>query len=361
MKTLKTACATVLMAVLLCLPGMAQRPHVKKLAKLDKTILETSGLVWCNDTLFTHNDSGGEPCLYGINLDDGSVAGLRCFNNMRNTDWEDVTADDTYLYVGDIGNNSGTRRPLVIYRVAKADVGKPGAQIDSIAFSFADQTDFVPMFRRTAYDCEALFVAGDWLMVFTKDWKDKRSRLYRIPKTPGNYSLQPCLELDVRGLITGADFNRELNVLAVIGYEKNFPFNPLLYFIGLNPDYTAIVNYARIELPLKNKQTEGIVWENNNSLLISNEYLIKVPARMHRIALDHYRLMSLMRDPHPDPEKLIETEYNYRLVLSDAAGNKVFEGSLREFLRKENEWINMQRPALVSWKLKHADGWFVWE
>jgi hypothetical protein len=37
--------------------------------------------------------------------------------NAKNTDWEALTNDGNNFYIGDFGNNDGSRRDLTIYKV----------------------------------------------------------------------------------------------------------------------------------------------------------------------------------------------------------------------------------------------------
>ena len=40
-------------------------------------------------------------------------------SNIKNTDWEEISQDKDFIYIGDIGNNSGNRDDLKIYRAGK--------------------------------------------------------------------------------------------------------------------------------------------------------------------------------------------------------------------------------------------------
>src|SRR5689334_10909399 len=40
---------------------------------LDATLSETSGLIWWNNQVWTHNDSGGEPALYATDPATGKI------------------------------------------------------------------------------------------------------------------------------------------------------------------------------------------------------------------------------------------------------------------------------------------------
>ena len=71
---------------------------------------------------WTHNDSGDGPFLYAIGSK-GESLGVWRVNGAEADDWEDIAAgpgpdkSKSYLYVGDIGDNSSTRKEIVVYRL----------------------------------------------------------------------------------------------------------------------------------------------------------------------------------------------------------------------------------------------------
>ncbi|HEX5889804.1 MAG TPA: hypothetical protein VFY61_13940 [Pyrinomonadaceae bacterium] len=93
-------------------------------------ITESSGLV-ASRTLpgayWTHNDSGGGPFIYAFNTRGNSLAVFRV-TEASARDWEDISigpgpqANKPYLYIGDIGDNSGARADIVVYRVLEPDL-----------------------------------------------------------------------------------------------------------------------------------------------------------------------------------------------------------------------------------------------
>ena len=99
-----------------------------KLATIkNPAVTESSGLV-ASRTLpgayWTHNDSGDGPFIYAINTRGNSLGVFRVTGaNAR--DWEDISIgpgpqpNRTYLYIGDIGDNSEKRADIVVYRVAE--------------------------------------------------------------------------------------------------------------------------------------------------------------------------------------------------------------------------------------------------
>lgn len=130
---------------------------------------ETSGLVFYDNRLITHNDSGNLPNLYEIDSISGNITRTVSISNASNVDWEDIAQDEDYLYIADIGNNNGTRTDLKIYRVLKTDYENSNSvEADIINYSYADQDDFTHNPNNTNWDAESLVVWEDKLYIFKK-------------------------------------------------------------------------------------------------------------------------------------------------------------------------------------------------
>lgn len=211
----------------------------KSLYNLSATVNESSGLIWWKKTAFTHDDSGGEAALYGMSTSSNAIERKIVITNATNVDWEDIAQDSKYFYIGDFGNNSnGNRTNLRIYKVAKSAVkSKNEATATVINFSYEDQTDFTPAGNNnTDFDCEAMIAYNDSLFLFSKNWITNKTRLYKLPTKPGTYKAVKMGELDVQGLITGAEIVPEKRVIVLTGYTSFIqPFVYLLYdFTGNN-------------------------------------------------------------------------------------------------------------------------------
>jgi len=244
-------------------------------ANLDTKLNETSGLLWWNNQVWTHNDSGGEPALFAVDAATGKITKKVTVSNATNIDWEDIAQDNTYIYIGDIGNNAnGNRRDLKIYKVRKSDVStKATVKASIINFSYDDQTNFTPTgSNNTNFDCEALIAYGDSLFLFSKDWIDNKTRLYKLPKKPGTYKAANIGELNVQGLITGADIIAAKKVIVLTGYNAVVtPFIYLLYDFTGNHFFAA--NKRKAGISQSFLQAEGICAISNTDFYMSNERL----------------------------------------------------------------------------------------
>ncbi len=69
-------------------------------------------------------DNGNSDNLYKSNFK-GKLIQQLDVKNHKNTDWEDLTKDETgNLYIGDFGNNDNTRKNLVILKLPNPEVEK---------------------------------------------------------------------------------------------------------------------------------------------------------------------------------------------------------------------------------------------
>jgi len=169
---------------------------------------ECSGLQYIDNKLYAINDGGGGPQILEIDSTNGLIVRSIWVENSINIDWEDMTHDDDFLYIGDFGNNFGIRTDLKIYKIPKSELGSDTVNAEEITFSYADQVDFTPQNRNNDYDCEALFAFGDSLYLFSKNWVDNKTRMYVLPKSGNNISVEPTNVL-VRAQIEGLTFQSD--------------------------------------------------------------------------------------------------------------------------------------------------------
>ena len=244
-----------------------------KYCDLEEGMKETSGIIYSDGSVWTINDSGGEPEIYKIDKTTGTVVQKVIILNGSNRDWEDITQDDDFIYVGDFGNNDGNRSDLKIYKVAKSEItGKKKMEVKAeiIEFSYKDQQSLIENNRNHNFDCESMISFGDSLIIFSKNWADGKTRLYIMPKIPGQYQLDPIDTFDADGLVTGADYNKNSQKLVLIGYKDRLPF--IYYFIIFNGRKFESDRVYRFNLnKMKGSQTEGIAWLNDETIIFSTE------------------------------------------------------------------------------------------
>ena len=252
-------------------------------SELPEEVKETSGLFFHNGRLWTHNDSGGKPILYALDTVNFEVVQRITLLKVKNKDWEDVCTDGEMVFVGDFGNNKGNRKNLRIYTFplsAIPDKGDASVTVDSIRFSFGDQTDFSHKKQEHDFDCEAMFATEDYLYLFSKGWATGTTRLYRLSKTPGKQVAEAVNGFDSQGLIMGADYDRKSHVLAIVGYVKTV-WKPFMYLIFDFEEAGVKLPNHRFEMPQwAGAQAEGICFFDDGRCYISAETTKAFTARV---------------------------------------------------------------------------------
>lgn len=241
--------------------------------KLPRKINETSGLIYWRNAFWTHNDSGGLTEIYKIDSVSGKILQTIILIGVLNIDWEDIDHDDDHIYIGDFGNNLGNRRDLVIYKIDKLAIPLSDDAVvvpEIIRFRYGDQNDYSRRNLANDFDCEAMISHGDSLFLFSKNWVSLTSRMYAVPKTPGNYTLFPLDEFNSDGLITGATFDFTINQLVLSGYKNFMPFIWIMNDFWRNDFFGG--NKRKLIFPfLRGAQTEGITHNNKGTYFISSE------------------------------------------------------------------------------------------
>lgn len=253
---------------------------------LPSNISESSGLVWANGKLWTHNDSGGPAKIYSIDTTDGHVLQTVYIDNYPNVDWEDITADSAYLYVGDFGNNNSTRRDLKVLKIAKSDITSDTAvhlNAQAINFSYSDQTSFVSTTIHN-FDCETMISVADTLYVFTKNWADLQTKVYKMPMAPGTYIVSPYTSYNVNGLITGASYDAASREIVLVGYFGYYGVNNafLMFLNDYSGDSFFSGNKRRIDISNGLQwQTEGVAFITPKRFFLSCETKGTLPAALY--------------------------------------------------------------------------------
>lgn len=258
--------------------------HLEGVYKLPDALAETSGLIYTNGLVWTFNDSGGEPELYGFSLKDSTIVSTLSLWNGSNYDWEEITRDSSNVYIGDIGNNFGTRNNLTIYIIKSSHLsGKVKERLvksSKIKFTYPDyKPEIFPFKKLSAFDCEAMIWHNDSLYFFTKNWVSQKSSIYVIPAKPGKYIATKLGEFDSQGLITAANYYN--GTLYLLGYQKNTPF--LWKFPNADLRNVRAEDGTRYNLTmLAGAQTEGIAFVDDHTFFISAEKT-KTTAHLYRL------------------------------------------------------------------------------
>lgn len=238
--------------------------------QLPDDVFETSGLIYFNESLITHNDSGNEAILYELDTLNLSIKRRVSISNVNNIDWEAITQDTDFIYIGDFGNNLGTRVDLAVHRISKEDfISFDTVEATTTYFSYEDQEDFTNT-GNSDWDAEAFFIVNNQFVILTKQWKSFGSVAYTLPITPGVHVANRVGAIADVGLVTDVTYDVATNRLVLIGYSSI-----LSPFIGIVDDLnleSPFAGYAPQNLGLNFVQAEGITQINSTNYFFTSEY-----------------------------------------------------------------------------------------
>lgn len=199
---------------------------IKKWYNLANPLTEISGMTLWKNRYFAHGDGGSPAMIFELDTK-GKIIDTTTLLQ-PNTDWEDMAANTTHFFVGDFGNNNGTRKDLKILKYPADSLGKSNVIPEVISFSYADQTDFTSG-TFTNYDCEAMVTTADSIYLFSKSKASGICRIYSLPVKAGNYIAKVSDTIQPPFWVTGAHLNNDR--LLLCGYVPNvmFSLTPLFY------------------------------------------------------------------------------------------------------------------------------------
>lgn len=246
-------------------------------ADLPRELKETSGLVCADaDNKLTVNDSGNPSILYQID-NKGGIQARRTLE-IDNRDWEALAADAEHLYIADIGNNSGKRPFVSIYKVPNSSFSKPISRLD---IRYQDNHNVSKnVLMAHDFDAEALLALDEYLLLFSKSWKTETLGIYRINKSEAHQRVAPIKRLTgVNGVITGAAYDDHRKHVVLVGY-KVIGLGFVAPFIAILSDEmtlkskTALVGYGQVEAVCVDSQ--GDIWFTQESSAFSSAKLVRI-------------------------------------------------------------------------------------
>ena len=258
---------------------------VIKVDPLSDSVIETSGLQFAGGFLWTINDRTGKPALYRIDTITNTIQQRVILAGASNIDWEALSFDGTYFYVGDFGNNQdGGRADLKIYKVPcstidlnqQVDTIQPG-EIEVINFIYSDQPQpVVPSgSNNTQYDCEAMIIDNNRIHLFSKNWVNNSTTHYVINSASrGNYSAMVMETFATNFLVTSAGKVPGQDIVALLGYQNSGTGNHYLYILSNYKADSFFTGNKRL-IGLGNAtvmgQSEGLTFRDGRYGYISNE------------------------------------------------------------------------------------------
>ncbi len=243
---------------------------------LPKEVEENSGLQYVNGFLYTINDSGGKPEVYKINPKNGEIIQTIVLKNAKNIDFEAITYDGKYMYIGDFGNNLGNRKDLKIYKfkLSSVDANKAitNVSVDVLKFTLGDQFNYNEQESKTTnYDIEAMIYYDDKLHLFTKEWSSGKTTHHTLETYYAFQNSRKKETLDIQGLVTDATIKDQ--ELILVGYTKDgIAFQCKLYDFSNGEFFNGKVQRTFLGLTPSISQIEGVTFADDG-YYISGEAL----------------------------------------------------------------------------------------
>ena len=255
-----------------------ERLNLKKylVAKLSDSLNESSALNIFNGDLFSLNDSGNSAELFKINPKNGKLEKI-IPTGLINKDWEALTNDGQSFYIGDIGNNPGTRKDLTIFKVPYFNGKAIQDSIQKINFEYEDQKEFITKYQNNNFDAESLIYLNGKLHVFSKEWASQNVSNYVIDSNVSTLQQAQKLETFHTGYVV-TDASYYDGKLYIVGYTKKTSVfmsvfeetAPGIFFKGKHKKY-------KLGTTIKAGQIEGIA-VNADGVYISVE-AFKIPMK----------------------------------------------------------------------------------
>jgi hypothetical protein len=269
--------------------------------QLPTAIREISGMTYFRGKILSLNDSGNPNYLYILDTITGAILQTITVAGATNVDWEEISQDSNYIYIGDVGNNSnGNRKNLKFYKIGKTaflafDAGNytiPASAVQIINFSYSDQTNFTSSTNATRFDCEAFVIRNNKIHLFTKNWLGDYSVHYTVPIDSGTYVATRLDSFYTKELlVTGASLggNDELLLSAYYANSSNPLSSVFALYLVYGFDHTDYFfktgNVRKIDLPglLTTGQMEAVCFVSPPHGFISNEYAQQIITIQNRL------------------------------------------------------------------------------
>lgn len=336
------------------------------------TLNENSGIVFFDDHIWAINDGGNSNTIYQLDTL-GTIIREISISNAQNVDWEALSQNDQSLFIGDFGNNSGSRQDLSIYVIDKAEIQNPLiSSVNAVkrTFVYEDQVEFLWGSNAHNYDCEAFISLDDSLYLFSKNWLNEQTKMYALPVSWTDTATAVLKSsFDVDGLITDASVDINTGRLVLLGYKNNGA-NLYSSFVWMIWDYEEnnffTGNKRRIEIGsmFTLAQTEGVALINSARGFVSSEQIssiVTIPPKLLKFDFSDYFFEQTMQAPSetPDEIRVYPNPGGQKIIITASKGDFfIYESpSLRLVLKGELEsnQIDVSKLGSGAYFLKIGD------
>ncbi len=209
--------------------------------------------------LWMHNDGGHAAGFYAVSKA-GASKGFFSLSNAANNDTEDIAAGpgpvpgQSYIYLGDIGDNGAARSNLQVYRLPEPKIGFSASTLTAEKFIFK--------YPDGPRDAETLMVdpvTSDVYVVSKRETAANGNRVYRF-KAPlnngGTYTGEEVARVHIQWL-TGGDISADGSRILIRTLTQNY-----LWLRKPGESVGTALSRTPLEVPTASEQQgEAVCWD----------------------------------------------------------------------------------------------------
>lgn len=239
----------------------------------DPEVAESSGLAaGPGGLLWTVNDAGNQPVVYGVNGKGETVA--RIHVGAGQTDWEDIAVSNGQIYVADTGDaysenkqsGAGLRREIAVLRFTLPSQPTTADATDLVTWRARFPSTYVP-------NVESILVApksGRVFLVTKIEQPGKPAEVWAFPSKPSTTQVNQLRRVATlnKTKLSGGAWSPDGRLLALRDATTAY-----VWKAGASPDLAEVFTHPPTDLPLPaQRQGEGITFsEDGSALLVSSE------------------------------------------------------------------------------------------
>jgi len=225
-----------------------------------------------SDLFWVIEDSGNKNHLYAIDSKGNEKKDIT-ISNAKNTDWEDLTADNKGdIYIGDFGNNSKNREHFSILKIEHPEKISKTTEAKIINFKLPEGIK--------SKDFEAFFIWKNNFYIFSKE--HEKFIVLKVANNTKNPSVKIISHYNLKGnhnRITSADISNDGKTIVLLNHDKFWKLTNFKEDDFFNGKIEAL-NFNH------NSQKEGICFKNNKMLYITDEKTKSVGGNLYEFKLD---------------------------------------------------------------------------
>ena len=251
----------------------------KKIELQEKQVTESSGLAISTrdpNVIWTHNDSGDTARLFAFDRTTGKLKTTLEISNAKAVDWEDLCSferdGESWLAIGDVGDNSLRRQSVSIYVVKEPKISKTNNT--PLSCRYDSRLEF--SYEGGPINCEALAYDPQkdaFLLISKEIFRARYFELSReVEQANANQSTADLPQAKhrqtlIQPMVTAADISRDGKRLVVANYGSGFLLNRMASQLW------DAKRQANLPLP-KRRQGESVCFARAaEAILVGTEFL----------------------------------------------------------------------------------------